>query len=87
LKKELQGIDSKIQSIKESINSQLGIFIEEDNESRTMDDGDEINGQYLQKEEQSSDFQKQMLGKGTEGPYYCHPASEDNGDDPYLDDE
>jgi hypothetical protein len=41
LKKEVEGIEDKINQIKGSINSQLGIFIEEDNESRTQDD--EIN--------------------------------------------
>ena len=45
LKKEVEGIEDKINQIKGSINSQLGIFIEEDNESRTQDD--EINHQYL----------------------------------------
>lgn len=47
LRKELLAVEDKIKQIKESINTQLGIFIEEDNESRTIEGTEELNQQYL----------------------------------------
>jgi len=45
--KELAGIEDKIKTIKDQINTQLGIFIEEENESRTMEGAEELGHQYL----------------------------------------
>ena len=47
LKKELLVIEEKIKGIKDSINGQLGIFIEEENESQTIEGTEEFNQQYL----------------------------------------
>jgi len=78
-------IEEKIKGIKDSINGQLGIFIEEENESQTLEDAEELHQQYLGQANESLQSE-QFVAKNAREPYYCHPENNQE-DDPYVEEE